>query len=174
MGQTELIQRAKTGDRMALVNLLRSIEHSVYRSAYYMLGNEKDALDASQETLTCVYREINSFDEKDKFSMWVQRIVTNICIDKLHLQREPASIKEDGAPSQGKNDEEHTISMESLSYDNLNNILKLPKQSRLVLVLRYLHELTYHEIAGILELPMDTVKSYLFHARQQLSMNFPD
>ncbi|WP_139490424.1 RNA polymerase sigma factor [Brevibacillus dissolubilis] len=168
MGETELIKRAQQGDQEALVELLRSIEQAVYKSAFYILGNEQDALDASQEALIRIYRKIDTFQEKAKFSTWVQRIVSNICMDKFRAKKETVSIDEHEMILPDKNNVEESILRTSLSEDVNKAIEKLPEQYRLVIVLRYLQDFSYQEIADTLDLPLNTVKSYLFRARQQL------
>ncbi|WP_126427777.1 RNA polymerase sigma factor [Brevibacillus marinus] len=168
MGETELVRRAQAGDREALVELLRSIENSVYRSAYYMLGNEQDALDASQEALIRIYQKIHLFQEKAKFTTWVQRIVSNICMDRFRSQKEAISLDEHELVLADRNSVEEAVMLTSLSHDVQDAISKLPKQYRVVIVLRYLQDFSYQEIAETLDLPLNTVKSYLFRARQQL------
>ncbi|UFJ38881.1 sigma-70 family RNA polymerase sigma factor [Brevibacillus humidisoli] len=168
MGEAELVRRAQTGDHDALVELLRSIENSVYRSAFYILGNEQDALDASQEALIRIYQKIHLFQEKAKFSTWVQRIVSNICMDRFRSKKDAISLDEHELVLPDKNNVEEAILLTSLSSDVQSAINKLPKQYRLVIVLRYLQDFSYQEIADTLELPLNTVKSYLFRARQQL------
>lgn len=168
MREAELISRAKAGDHEAMVELLRSVENSVYRSAFYILGNEQDALDASQEALIRIYRKIDTYQEKAKFTTWVQRIVSNICMDKFRSRKETISIDEHELILPDKQNVEDEIIVNSLTDDIQNAIQKLPQQHRMVVILRYLEDLSYQEIADTLQLPLNTVKSYLFRARQQL------
>lgn len=168
MGDGELIRKAQRGDREAMIELLRSIENAVYRTAYYILGNEQDALDASQEALIRVYRKIDTFEEKAKFTTWVQRIITNVCMDKFRAKKETVSIEEHELTLVDKSNVEEEILLTHLSSDIKVAIDKLPSHYRSVVVLRYLEDFSYQEIAEALELPLNTVKSYLFRARQQL------
>jgi len=168
MREAELIRKAQAGDHDALVELLRTIENSVYRSAYYILGNEQDALDASQEALIRIYRRIDTYQEKAKFSTWVQRIVSNICMDKFRAKKETVSIEEHELIIPDRNNVEDEVLRSSLTCDIEQAIEKLPQQYRMVVILRYLEDFSYQEIADTLELPLNTVKSYLFRARQQL------
>jgi RNA polymerase sigma factor (sigma-70 family) len=168
MREAELVRRAQAGDHEALVELLRSIEHSVYRSAYYILGNEQDALDASQEALIRIYRKIDTYQEKAKFSTWVQRIVSNVCMDKFRAKKETVSIDEHEMTLTDKQNVEQEIIAISMANDIQKAIAKLPHQYRMVVLLRYLQDFSYQEIADTMELPLNTVKSYLFRARQQL------
>lgn len=168
MVEPELIRAAQSGDRDALITLLREIEQHVYRTAYYILNNEQDALDAAQEALIRIYTKINSYEEKAQFKTWVQRIVTNICIDKFRRTKPSVSIDEHEMVFQDKQDVEHEVMSTYVAKDIQDAINKLPEHHRTVIVLRYLQDLSYNEIADCLDLPLNTVKSYLFRARQQL------
>lgn len=168
MVEQGLIRAAQSGDRDALITLLRDIEQHVYKTAYYILNNEQDALDAAQEALIRIYTKINSYEEKAQFKTWVQRIVTNICMDKFRRTKSTVSIEEHEMVFEGRQDVEHEVMLTYVSQDVQEAISQLPEHHRTVIVLRYLQELSYNEIADCLDLPLNTVKSYLFRARQQL------
>jgi RNA polymerase sigma factor (sigma-70 family) len=170
----ELVRSAKTGDRDALITLLREIETHVFRTAYYILGNEQDAMDASQEALIRIYTKIGSYEEKALFKTWVQRIVTNICIDKFRRAKPTVSIDEHDMSFISPKDVEDEIMSGYLAKDIRDAIDKLSDHHRSVVVLRYLQDFSYHEIAEALNLPLNTVKSYLFRARQQLQTLLQD
>lgn len=168
MVEAELIRAAQSGDRDALITLLRDVESHVYRTAFYMVGNEHDAMDAAQEALIRIYTKINSYEEKALFKTWVQRIVTNICIDKFRRKKPTVSIDEHNMNfSTDSNIEDELISAD-IAKDIREAIDKLPEHHRTVVVLRYLQDFSYNEIAESLDLPLNTVKSYLFRARHQL------
>lgn len=164
----ELIKAAQMGDRDALITLLREIENHVYRTAYYILGNEQDALDAAQEALIRIYTKINSYEEKAQFKTWVQRIVTNLCIDKFRRSKPTVSIEQHELSFTDHKTVEDEVMSTYIAKDIREAIDKLPEHHRSVVVLRYLQDFSYNEIAESLDLPINTVKSYLFRARQQL------
>ncbi|WP_281888321.1 RNA polymerase sigma factor [Paenibacillus sp. YYML68] len=168
MVASELIKAAQAGDRDALITLLREIENHVYRTAYYILGNEQDALDASQEALIRIYTKINSYEEKAQFKTWVQRIVTNLCIDKFRRTKQTVSIEQHDLSFADHRTVEEEVMSAYVAQDIREAIDQLPEHHRSVVVLRYLQDFSYHEIAESLDLPLNTVKSYLFRARQQL------
>jgi RNA polymerase sigma factor (sigma-70 family) len=170
----ELVRNAKSGDREALITLLREMETHVYRTAYYILGNEQDAMDASQEALIRIYTKIDSYEEKALFKTWVQRIVTNICIDKFRKAKPTISIDEHEMSFTSHLNVEDEIMGDYLAKDIREAIDKLPEHHRSVVVLRYMQDFSYHEIADSLNLPLNTVKSYLFRARQQLQTLLQD
>ncbi|MFP4977222.1 RNA polymerase sigma factor [Paenibacillus sp. CN-4] len=169
MVEQGLIRAAQSGDRDALITLLREIEGNVYKTAYYILHNEQDALDASQEALIRIYTKIGSYEEKAQFKTWVQRIVTNICIDKFRRSKPTVSIDEhEMVFTDNHQNVEREVLSGYLAEDIRSAIDQLPEHHRTVVVLRYLQDLSYNEIADCLDLPLNTVKSYLFRARQQL------
>ncbi|KAA9007685.1 sigma-70 family RNA polymerase sigma factor [Paenibacillus spiritus] len=174
MVEQGLIRAAQSGDRDALITLLRQIEGQVYKTAFYILHNEQDALDASQEALVRVYTKINSYEEKAQFKTWVQRIVTNICIDKFRKAKPTVSIDEHEMVFTSKQNVEREVLSSYLAEDIREAIDQLPEHHRTVVVLRYLQDLSYNEIADCLGLPLNTVKSYLFRARQQLQSRLQD
>jgi len=169
-----LIKAAQAGDREALVTLLREIENQVYRTAYYLLNHEQDALDASQEALIRIYTKIGSYEEKALFRTWVQRIVTNICIDKFRRKRPSVSIDEHEMVFEAGDNVEAAVLSVYEAEEIREAIHRLPEHHRSVVVLRYLHDFSYNEIAEALNLPLNTVKSYLFRARQQLQVMLQD
>jgi RNA polymerase sigma factor (sigma-70 family) len=167
--ESEMIRAAQSGDRDALIQLLRNIEKPVYRTAFYILKNEQDALDAAQEALIRIYNKIHTYEEKAKFTTWVQRIVTNICIDQCRKKREQmVSIDEHELPLADSTNVEGEVEKADMAHEVRRAIDLLPDHHRMVIVMRYIQDFSYAEIAEALELPLNTVKSHLFRARQQL------
>ncbi|BAU27161.1 RNA polymerase sigma-70 factor (ECF subfamily) [Aneurinibacillus soli] len=168
MVDEQLIRSAQNGDRDSLVRLLEEIEHSVYRTAFYIVGNEQDAMDASQEALIRIYTKIDTYQEKAKFSTWVQRIVTNVCIDKFRKKKETISIDQHELMLYDKQNVEQEVERAGMAVEVREAIKRLPDHQRTVVTLRYMQDLSYGEIAEVMNMPLNTVKSYLYRARQQL------
>lgn len=171
----DLIRSARSGDREAMIMLLKEIESPLYRTAYYLLNHEQDALDITQEALIRIYTSIQSYKEQAQFLTWAQRIVTNLCIDHFRKQKEMTNIDDvERILSSAENVEERVIRRNTA--DEIEKAIeKLPAHFRTVVVLRYLQDFSYNEIANIMELPLNTVKSHLFRARkilQQLLQEF--
>lgn len=168
--EAELIRAAQAGDRQALIQLLKEVETPLYRTAFYMLKNEQDALDATQEALIKIYKNIHTFELKAKFLTWSQRIVTNVCIDKCRQYKESISVEEhEYVLNQfSSNHVEEEIEKNILASDLRKAINQLADKYRAVIIMRYIQDLSYKEIAEVLDLPLNTVKSYLFRARRQL------
>ena len=131
-------------------------------------------MDASQEALIRIYTKINSYEEKAQFKTWVQRIVTNIAIDKFRRAKPVVSIDEHNLVFMGNESVEKEVLSAYAAQDIRVAIEQLPEHHRAVVVLRYLQDFSYNEIAESLGLPLNTVKSYLFRARQQLQTLLQD
>jgi RNA polymerase sigma-70 factor (ECF subfamily) len=166
--EQHLIKAAQSGDREALVKLLREIESQVYRTAYYLLRHEQDALDVAQEALIKIYTKIDTYEEKAQFTTGVQRIVTNVCMDKVRSAKATISIDEHQLTFLAERDVEQTVVSLAVAQDVRRAIQQLPDHYRTVVILRYLQDFSYEEIAACLGLPLNTVKSYLYRAKFQL------
>ncbi|MDQ0339601.1 RNA polymerase sigma-70 factor (ECF subfamily) [Caldalkalibacillus uzonensis] len=170
MSDTELVKRAQEGHQDALIQLLREIESPLYRTAYYMLGHEQDALDMTQEALIRIYKNINRFEQKAQFKTWAQRIVTNLCID--YCRQKKTVISTDQHEHLLRQHHYHHVERELeqsiLKGEIEQAINQLNEQQRAVVILRYLQDFSYQEIADALDLPINTVKSHLFRARKEL------
>lgn len=169
MNQDDLVQMAKAGDREATTNLLKSVETSVFRTAYYFMGNEHDARDATQDALVKIYTKLDTFQEKAKFTTWVQRITANICMDKFRKKKKN-EISFDGAELTIQDDFniEKDVENRFMVEELIKHIINLPENIKSVMILRYLQEFSYQEIADTLDIPLNTVKSYLYRGRDQL------
>lgn len=168
VNQKEQIKLAKNGDKEMLINLLKSVEKPIYNTAFYYMGNEYDAKDVTQEALIKIYTKINTFQEKSQFNTWVQRITYNICMDKFRKNRNEVSI--DGAeivlPSDFETEQE--IENKIMVEELISKILVLPENIKAVMILRYVQEFSYKEIAEVMNVPLNTVKSYIYRGREKL------
>lgn len=172
MNQQDMIQLAKAGDKEALLNLLKDVEISIYKTAFYYMGNEHDAKDATQEALIKVYTKLDTYQEKAKFSTWVQRITTNVCMDKFRSSKNELSIDATELNIVEKSNIEKQIEDKIVIEELVVLIKKLPEKLKTVMILRYLHDFSYQEIADTLDLPINTVKSHIFRGRDQLLKEF--
>ncbi len=168
MIDADLIQAAKRGGREAIVQLLQEIETPLYRTAYYLIGNEQDALDITQDALLRIYSNIANYREEAQFKTWAQRIVTNLCIDRFRKKRETISIEDQELTLKSTINIEEEVLTSNLAEEIQHAINKLPDHFRTVVVMRYIQDFSYNEISESLDIPLNTVKSHLFRARKIL------
>lgn len=150
--------------------LLDAHRPRVQRAAMGFLGNREDALDAAQEALLKAWRARESYDRARPFYPWLYRIVKNHCLDQLARRRvrRPAALEVErlasGAPSaelQAARAQSRARLWEALQ--------QLSPEHREIVNLRHFQDLSYAEIAEVLDLKEGTVMSRLYRARQALA-----
>ena len=176
-----LIAASQNGDAAALEALVRTHQDRVYGFAVRMCRNVEDAKDILQETFLGVIRSIREFREESKFSTWLYRIASNACLKKRRRGvHEPTPEQEfsldDLMPrpdAEGRRpeiadwsgDAERALLHGELSARMENAIDKLPKDYKIVLVLRDVEGLSAEETAQAVGLSVPAVKSRLHRAR---------
>lgn len=166
-----LIDRAVAGDERAFAELVTRYQTAVYNLAYRMLGDAGEAEDAAQEVFLRIYRRLATYDQDHRFSTWVLSIASHYCIDLLRRKRPwlvPLENISNWMRARTRGPEASALAMEQ--QDTVRNLLaKLPEHYRLVLLLRYWHDLGYEEIAQVVGLPVSTIKARLHRARNALA-----
>ncbi len=170
-----VIDRVLSGDSDAFEALVKANEKGVYNLALRMLGNAEDALDASQETFFRAYRALGSFRGDSKFSVWLYRMASNICLDMLRKagRRDETSLtgeeQEDIPLSDSRFDPQAALERSEVRRAVREGLDRLDPAFRQALVLRDVNGLSYDEIAQALDLEAGTVKSRIFRARRKLA-----
>jgi RNA polymerase sigma-70 factor (ECF subfamily) len=179
LGSDEVIvERALTGDAEAFGELVRRWERRIFALTYGILGREEDARDATQETFLAAFRNLRGFRGEAKVSSWLHRIAVNQCISR---QRRAKVRRESALDDEQDNDaatfaapvSESPVRVVEGRQETLavrRAINSLPLELRQVVVMKEFEELTFREIADVLDLPLSTVKSRLYTALKQLQM----
>jgi RNA polymerase sigma-70 factor (ECF subfamily) len=170
--ELEWLRLAQRGDRAAFARLVQAYQGPVYNLCYRMLGNAVEAEDASQETFLRVYTKLGTYSQDHKLSSWILSIASHYCIDRLRRRRgETLSLDEEPVammlPSRNAGPEESALAGEVRDAVQ-NAVNKLDPAYRVPLVLRYWHDLSYAEIADVMGLTVQAVKSRLHRARLQM------
>lgn len=170
--ERELIKQAKKGDTEAFAALVTLHERFVYNLALRTLGNPDDAADVAQDAFVRAWMALGEFREQSQFRTWLYRIVLNLCLNRVpRLRRELQDLTHEEMLDLP---EVNSVSIAAnLEENELRNFLhreidQLPEQYRLLVSLRYQHELSYDEIASLVGLPVGTVKTGLFRAKARL------
>ena len=176
--EAAVIRRVLDGDGNAFEALVAAYEKNVYNLALRMTGNAQDAEDMAQEAFVKAYTSLPGFRGDSKFSVWLYRIVSNVCLDFLRRQnRRPASSlsqeDEDGEETQmdipDESQSPEQLLERSLTQEAVRRGLQsLSAEQRQILLLREIQGLSYEEIAETLDLEAGTVKSRIFRARKKL------
>jgi RNA polymerase sigma-70 factor, ECF subfamily len=175
--EMQWLEQARRGDQVAFSHLVDAYQAPVYNLAYRMLGNAAEAEDAAQETFVRMYTKLNTYQPDRKLSSWVLSIASHYCIDRLRRRRvnwlslddEPMATT---LPA-GERGPEDTVLREE-SRDELQALVnQLEPAYRVPLILRYWHDLSYQEIADIMGLSVQAIKSRLHRARLQMAQRTP-
>jgi len=179
-GERALMQRCKNGDIGAFDELYKRYEKRVFNCAYHICGNYHDASDITQEAFIRVYNSIQTFRGDANFLTWIYRIVTNVYLDerkksKAHRQAsldEYIELDENAVTRQIIDDS--PLPAEVVESKERAEVVRaainsLPEYQRMIVTLYHVEDLSYDEIAGILQLPIGTVKSRLNRARLALA-----
>lgn len=177
-----LVRRFKRGDQSAFSTLVTRYQDRVYSQCLRWMGDPRIAEEVSQDVFLAVYRALHRFRGEARFSTWIFRITVNHCKNRrLYRKRRHADSQEsfdgpirdeDGPirqiPDDGPGTDRGTQQSEAVKilYESLTT---LEESQRTIILLRDIQDLSYDEIAHILDLPKGTVKSRLHRARQDLA-----
>jgi RNA polymerase sigma-70 factor (ECF subfamily) len=169
-----LVERCRQGDELAWEALVRRFQRRVYAVAWNYMRNEDAARDMAQEVFIRVYRQLRKFKVEKSFLPWLLSVTRNACIDRLRRRkaRPPAQDVpvEEGVPvaAAGPTPEEEVETQwrKRLLYRALS---RMSDSDREIIMLKDIQGLKLEEIAGMLALPLGTVKSRSNRARVALA-----
>mgnify|MGYP000090217786 CR=1 FL=1 len=166
--ERRIIAQVCAGDANAFEALVVAYQKQVYNLALRTVGNEEDAADMTQEVFLRAYRALGTFRGESKFSVWLYRLTTNVCIDFLRSRRRHPTVSLTAADEDDEQPQFDIPADEASGPEQQLARDQLPDDARRILILRELDGLSYAEIGKVLRLEPGTVKSRLFRARRRL------
>lgn len=170
-----LVAASKYGDQDAFALLVQRHQHRIFNLVFRILQHYDEANEVTQETFLAAWQGLPSFRGEAQFSTWLYRIAYNCCQKQLEQRRRDRALHTAIQAEQAIQAEEATVDSISSSIDTYERqvlvreqLSTLPTKYRLVLILRHLQEKTYEEMAEILAMPIGTIKTQLFRARNLL------
>lgn len=173
-----LIRRVLAGDADAFEPLVTENQTRAFHLACRLLGNETDAADAVQDAFLKAYTALGDFRGDSRFSVWLYRLVNNVCIDMLRrrkrqetvpLQTEDDDGEETELPLPDERWDPAALAERASDREAVRAALTaLPADCREILTLREIGGLSYEELAEALKLEPGTVKSRLNRARKKM------
>ncbi len=171
---TEFIVQARQGDRAAFGELVKRYQRRAYAVAYSLVGNRDDAMEIAQDSFVKAYRAMGRFDSELPFYPWLYRIIRNTCLNHIKKRSRRGESSLDGMMEQGTDfasanrGPSETAGVDELRVRLARCMRALSESHREILSLRHVEELSYEEIARVLEVPKGTVMSRLHAARRAL------
>lgn len=184
----QLMLKCQKGDQVAFEQLLDKYKTSVINTIYRFIGDKIEAEDLAQEVFLKIYNTRRRYKPKAKFSTWLFRITTNLCLNQIRDHKKYASQTislderletEEGERSLEIEDVHQSGPSDALVRQELEQavhraINALPQNQKMAVILRRYQDLSYQEIAEALNCSVLSVKSLLFRAKENLRQNLKD
>jgi RNA polymerase sigma-70 factor (ECF subfamily) len=162
-----LVTRWLEGQRDAASGLIDRYQKRLFNVALRMLGNVQDAEDVTQTVFLNAFLKLRTYDPRFKFFSWIYRMTVNESLNMLKRRKPTVTLDDEfdiqapGAAADGATEVEDSVG---------RALMGLKPDDRAVVVLRHFVSFSYQEIADVLEIPVRTVKSRLFTARERLRL----
>ncbi|MEY2498739.1 MAG: hypothetical protein QOD12_2295 [Verrucomicrobiota bacterium] len=171
-----LMQLVSGGDTAAFEKLVERHQRLVIGTVGKMLGNNSDVEDIAQQVFVRVWKSAKRYVPRAKFTTWLLKITRNLVFNEMRRQKRHSHLplQVEGVEEERPIKDEHAASPDaSLLEKELQGaidaaITRLPESQRMAVVLRRYEELSYEEIADVLDQSVPAVKSLLFRARTEL------
>ncbi len=171
---TQLVNASQHGDEDAFALLVQRHQRCIFNLSLRMLQDYEDASEVTQEAFLAAWQGLPSFRGEARFATWLYRIAYRCCLRQLERrkrERDLQAVIEAEQILEGMHKEKQVEDILELSDRQAmvrEQMEHLPSQYRMVLILRHLQEMTYEEMAAVLSMPVGTIKTHLFRARNLL------
>lgn len=179
LDESILVDHAKSGDMQSFEELVSRYRDRVYARAFSIMRNEDLAIDLSQNAWIKAWQRLEQFHGDASFVTWLNRIITNLCLDELRRQKRLKTdsieeIQEDTGPVENRMEIQDFDPIAKLNQQELRERIddamdKLSVNHRTVLLLYEYEQLEYKQIADQMDTTIGTVMSRLFYARKKMA-----
>ena len=169
INERELVERCRQGDEGALQELIDGYKKLVFALIARTVQDRSRAEDLAQDVFLRIHRGLPYFRGEARLSTWIYRIVVNVCAQPQSPAAQTVSLNDERMPAGAA-----TAAMDRLFgdielRDRLEKAIgRLPANYRLLIAAHYLDGVRYEDLADALSLPLGTVKTQLYRAKQQL------
>ena len=172
ISDAECVRQLQRGETDAFETLIRRHQKTIFNLVYRMLGDYDEAAEISQEAFLSAYRAIGSFRGESNFSTWLYRIALNHATTRRKSlntrQQRNVSIETTEPVIDPHPGPAETMEKKEIRERVQLALNRLEPDDAMVILLRDLQDVPYDEVARVLEIPVGTVKSRLYRARQAL------
>ena len=166
--ERDLVERCRRGDEGAFQELVDEHKRLVFALIARVIPDRSRTEDAAQDVFLRIYRGLPYFRGESRLSTWIYRIVANVCAQEQTRRPAAASLDDDRTRPATPAAMDRQFSDFELRERLEKAIARLPPNQRLLVAAHYLEGVQYEDLAEALNLPMGTVKTHLYRAKQQL------
>lgn len=170
-----LVEQCRRGSAEAFSQLVQRQQGAVYSLCYRLTGDPMEAEDLAQEAFLRLYRSLGRFRRGARLRPWLHKITVNVCLDALRKRRGAVLSLDEVSVGSAQPKSPHRDEMPEVALLNgelqhrvQQALLQLPGEYRAALVLRYLEELSYREIAQAIGVPVSTIETRIYRAKRML------
>jgi RNA polymerase sigma-70 factor (ECF subfamily) len=176
LDETECITRAQRGEVAAFTELVARYQDRIYRFLVRLTRSQDDALDLTQETFLRAFQGLPLWRPDARFTTWLFRIARNLAFDLLrrHKTVEFVALEDDADAPDPTPGPDAALEMAQRLRLLDAALLRLPAEHREIVLLREIEDLSYDDIAAVLDINLGTVKSRLARARRTLIETVPN
>jgi len=177
-----LVKASVRGDAQAFAELVARYTAPIFNLAFRLTGDRVEAENVTQEAFLRAYSALPHSRTEMAFKPWLFQIAVNLCRDLARKKRPDAFTdlaREDEEAPEEKIEDKAPLPLDQIEEHELERALahavaSLPEVYRAAVTLRYTEELSYEEIAAVLKLPVNTVRTHLFRAKTMLRKSLAD
>lgn len=163
------IQQVLAGDKEAYSHIINKYKNQLYATVLRMTRNPQDAQDFVQDAFIKVYRNLDKYKADGPFASWLYRVAINHCMDAFRKkQYSTVQVEIDEEKVVNPNHPEIIFLKNEKSRQLERLVATLPNDERLIILLRYVNEVTYEEISEIMDIPISTVRNKLHRAKKKM------
>ncbi len=172
--EAKLVLASQRGDQDAFAQLVQRYQRRVFNLVFRLLHHYEEASEITQEAFLAAWQGLPSFRGDARFSTWLYRIAYNCSLKQLEQRKRDRALqvamKAEQATLEAQQQEHFDTRVEARARLALiqEQLAQLPAKYRIVLILRHLQDMTYEEMAEMLTIPIGTIKTHLFRARNLL------
>lgn len=168
MEDSEIIRKVLAGHHELYSDLVQRYQEPLIHFLRRILYSDEDVFDCAQDAFLAVYRNLNRYSEVHPFRSWLYAIARNKALDLLRKRRKEVAVTiDENLVDLSPKPEE--LFLEKEQAQMLNQVLhEIPKHYAQTLYLRYHQDLSYEEIAIVLQVPISRVKTYLYRGKEKL------
>ena len=164
--ELDLIQKIKNGNYQLFERFIEEYQNTLFSFLFRMLKNSDDARDICQDTFFKAYRSIRSYDGRAKFSTWLYKIGYYQAINFIRRKKKHSEILKKMKPETVPDKKGKDLEMKEIGTIIEHITSDIHHNYRVALHLFYKEEKSYNEIASIMKIPLNSVKSLIFRAKE--------